>query len=126
MSQSFGFQRGKLIIPPVEIFHNIYYNPIMALDTGARVTVITPKLAEEMGINLDGIEPTVKLVGVAGSALAVEVTLDKVSILDLSVENVMAVCHPLPPGLGLDGASSDLTFSSISISPSTTIPRPSP
>jgi len=100
---TFRFQRGHLIIPPVMIEHEFEIRPAMAIDTGARVTVIAPRLAEEVGIELARLEPNVELFGVAGSAWAVEVQLRRVSILGLAVENVRAICHPLPPRLGLDG-----------------------
>lgn len=53
MKVSFPFQRGRLILPPVTIEHQYEVKPTMALDTGARTTIITPALAEEIGIELD-------------------------------------------------------------------------
>ncbi len=45
MNASFPFVRGRLILPPVEIRHRMAAWPLMALDTAARLTVVTPKLA---------------------------------------------------------------------------------
>jgi clan AA aspartic protease (TIGR02281 family) len=103
MIRSFGFEREGLLLPPIVITHQFMAIPSMAIDTGARVTMITPALASELGINLAGLKPTVQIVGVVGSARAIEVTLARISLLGIPVENVKALCHPLPPRLGLDG-----------------------
>ena len=75
----------------------------MVLDTGAQITMITPNLAAEAGIELTGNEPKVPIVGVTGSESMPLVALPRVSLLGMFVENLEAVCHPLPPRLGLDG-----------------------
>ncbi len=49
MSVSLPFTRGRLIIPPVEMWHSFPAWPTMALDTGARLTLIAPRIAEELG-----------------------------------------------------------------------------
>lgn len=75
----------------------------MALDTGSRLTFITPGVALEVGFEPADLEPTVRVVGVTGVEDAAEVVLRSVSVLGLAVENVRAVCRPLPPQLGLEG-----------------------
>ena len=75
----------------------------MALDTGARVTVITPRLARELGLEPDKVEPSVNVVSATGVARAAQLTLASVSILGAEVANLRVVCHPLPANLGLDG-----------------------
>ncbi len=103
MRVSFGFSRGSLIVPPVRIRQKILCDADMALDTGARVTVITPRLARELGFEPDEMEPTVKVVSATGSADAAELTLASVSVLTAEVRDLRVVCHQLPGALGLDG-----------------------
>jgi clan AA aspartic protease (TIGR02281 family) len=103
MSASFKFHRGRLIRLPVRIKHKFPSRPVMALDTGSSLMMITPRIAREIGLDLTSAKSKMPLVGVAGSAWAVEVTLARVSIMGMAVENVKALCHPLPPELGLDG-----------------------
>ncbi len=103
MRVSFGFSRGSLILPPVYIRERVVRRPDMALDTGARVTVITPRLARELGFEPDGMKATVKVVSATGSADAAELTLASVSVLTAEVRDLRVVCHPLPGALGLDG-----------------------
>jgi clan AA aspartic protease (TIGR02281 family) len=103
MSVSFSFSRGRLILPPAEILHNFPAQPKMALDTGARITVITPRIAEEIGFKLSEAGPAGKVTSATGDARAPLVTIKAVSILGLEVRNVRAICHALPPGLQLDG-----------------------
>ena len=103
MNVTFPFRRGHIMIPPVRIRHKYSYRPLMAMDTGARFTVISPRIAKEVGIDPTVLKPTVQIVGIAGSAWAVETTLASVSILGMPVENVKAIIHQLPTSLGLDG-----------------------
>jgi predicted aspartyl protease len=100
---SFPFQRGRLILPPIVLEHLFKVDPAMALDTGARRTIITPQLAEEVGITPDFKQGKVQVIGVAGSAWSAAAVVKRISILGLAVEQVEVVCHPLPPRLGLDG-----------------------
>lgn len=103
MRVSFGFSRGGLILPPVRIQQKTLCEPDMALDTGARVTVITPRLARELGLEPDEMTPTVKVVSATGSADATALTVASVSILTAEVRDLRVVCHALPGSLGLDG-----------------------
>jgi clan AA aspartic protease (TIGR02281 family) len=103
MSVSFGFARGKLILPPVHMRHAVQVRPVMALDTGARLTVITPRIAQELGFSPDELEPEVRIIGATGSASAAMLRVASVSLRGEEVRNVRVLCHPLPPMLGLDG-----------------------
>lgn len=103
MSASFSFQRGHLILPPVIIEHIFPVAPSMVLDTGARFTMITPGLAQELGVEFTGHERRLQVIGITGSAQAALVSLKRVTLLGLSIENHQALCHPLPERLGLDG-----------------------
>ena len=103
MKVSFPFPRGRLIVPPVRIRHSEVYQPDMALDTGARLTVIAPSLAREIGLEPDGTELTVSITGATGTSSAVLLRVRSISVLGIEVRNVRVICHPLPRRLGLDG-----------------------
>jgi predicted aspartyl protease len=103
MSVSFGFVRGKLIIPPVHMRHSAQARPVMALDTGARVTSITPRIAQELGFGPDELEPEVRIIGATGTGAASMLRVASVSVGGEEVRNVRVVRHPLPGALGLDG-----------------------
>ena len=75
MSVSFHFTRGRLIVVPVRMHvrEDLERRPLMTVDTGARLTVITPKLAQELRLEQDGTEPTASITGAVGTARAVVV-----------------------------------------------------
>ncbi len=74
----------------------------MALDTGARMTIIRPEVAEKIGIELRD-EPEARLVGIVGSASVTEGTIDAVSVLGHTVRGLTVVCQDLDPELRFDG-----------------------
>ena len=57
MKVASGFSRGRLIIPPVRMRHKYLREPVMALDTGARVSAIKPELAAALGFEPGEMEP---------------------------------------------------------------------
>jgi clan AA aspartic protease (TIGR02281 family) len=75
----------------------------MVLDTGSTLTMITPRAATEIGLDLSGPHSKMQVVGVAGSAWAARINLPRVSFMGIVVENLQALCYPLPSQLGLDG-----------------------
>jgi clan AA aspartic protease (TIGR02281 family) len=104
MTGSFSFRRGRLIIPPVRIRHDGYdFAPILALDTGAQTSVVTPELARAVGIDLDRMENAKKLYGVAGSGWAKRIILEQIDVANIPVRNVEALVYVLPPNFQLDG-----------------------
>ncbi len=74
----------------------------MVLDTGSRLSIVSPELAEEIGLDVRE-EPGTELVGVAGSAPLLKATVAEVSLLGETVRNLEVVCHPLHPALGFHG-----------------------
>jgi len=72
----------------------------MLLDTGARVSVITPKLAERLGFEPDEIKPTTTAVGAGGPVPAAPLVLPRVSVNGIAVHNLRVVCLTLAPELG--------------------------
>ena len=103
MSVSFRFFRGQLILVSVCMRHTFEREPVMALGTGARLTVITPKLADELGFEPNTIKPTVTVVGATGTASAALLKVASVSVGGVQLLNMPVICHELPPGLGLEG-----------------------
>ncbi len=103
MSVSFGFSRGRLIVVPVVMRHAYVCEPVMALDTGARLTVVTPKVARELGFEPDEMEREISVVGATGAEPAALLRVKSVSVLGEKVTNMRVLCHQLPPTLGLDG-----------------------
>jgi clan AA aspartic protease (TIGR02281 family) len=75
----------------------------MALDTGARMTVVTPRIAVDLGFGEAEVQPSVVITSATGEAPAAQLRIASVSVLGLEVRNVRALCYPLPPGLKLDG-----------------------
>ncbi|MHC4201041.1 MAG: retropepsin-like aspartic protease [Planctomycetota bacterium] len=102
MSISHPFRRGRIIVLPVHLRHKDEVSRKMALDTGARVTIIRPEIAEKIGIELRD-EPAARLVGVAGSAPVREGTIDAVSVLGHTVRGLKVACQELDADLGFDG-----------------------
>ncbi len=104
MNVSFPFTRGRLILAPVRLAHGAEWRrPTMALDTGARLTVITPAVADELGFNPDALEATMQIVGATGPASASFLTLDYVSVLGLAVTGHRVVCCRLADALCIEG-----------------------
>ncbi len=104
MTVSFPFTRGRLILAPVRLAHGAEWRrPTMALDTGARRTVVTPALADELGFDPDALEATTQIVSATGPASAGFITLDSVSVLGLRVTGLRVVCFPLARALGIEG-----------------------
>ncbi len=99
---SIRFQRGSLIVLPVRLIHQKEVRRKMILDTGARVTIVRPQVAEEIGLDLRPV-PGAELVGVAGSASVSVGTVDSVFVLGHTVRNLEVVCHPLHPDLPFHG-----------------------
>ncbi len=103
MSVSFPFTRGRLILPPVEMRHTFPAWPAVALDTGARLSVITPELARALGFEQDELKPTTRIVGATGPASGAALTVASVSLMGAEVKELRVVCYGLHPKLGLDG-----------------------
>ena len=57
-SFSCSFERGRPILVPASVRNRFECEAEMLFDTGARVSVITPKLAGELGFDPDEIKPT--------------------------------------------------------------------
>ncbi len=102
MSVSIRIQRGELIHVPVHLRHRAESFREMVLDTGSRLSIVAPDLAEKIGLDPQE-EPGAEIVGVAGSAPLLKATVAEVSLLGQTVRELEVICHPLHPALGLHG-----------------------
>jgi len=103
MTVSFRFTRGRLIARRVLLKHAYPAWPMMAIDTGARVSVVTPKVAQELGFDTGETEPTVNIIGATGKSGAALLRVASAAIMGQEVRNLRVLCHPLPAELQLDG-----------------------
>jgi predicted aspartyl protease len=74
----------------------------MAVDTGARLTIIRPDLAEEIGRDLRE-DPGSQIVGVGGTVPASRGVVDAVTFLGHTIRDVEVVCQDLHPRLAFHG-----------------------
>ena len=103
MTVSFGFSRGRLLIAPVRMRHKHVREPVMALDTGARVSAIIPEVAAALGFEPGEMEDDATVFGATGDAPASILKVASVSVLGLEVRNLRVICHELHPRFGLQG-----------------------
>ena len=103
MSVSFRFSRGRPILAPVRMRHRSVREPVMILDTGARVTAITSEFAAILGLEPEEREPALTAMSAAGPIPAALVRVASVSVLGLEVNNLPVICLDLPRGLGVQG-----------------------
>ncbi len=103
MTVSFRFSRKRLIIAPVLMRHRFAAQPVMALDTGARTSVIEPEVARALGFEQGEIEPAITVFGATGGAPGALLRVPSVSVLGLGVRNVRVICYKLHPRFGLQG-----------------------
>ncbi len=103
MTVSFTFSRGTLMIPPVMMRQRFVSQPVLALDTGARVSAITHEVAAALGFEPEEMEPNGTVFGATGEAPASILRVASVSVLGLEVKNLRVICHELHPRFGLQG-----------------------
>lgn len=82
---------------------NKKYMATFLVDTGASYTVITPEMAESIGIVIDDTTETVPITTANGTVSAPIVTLNNVSLGGLQVSNVEAVVADLGDNPQLSG-----------------------
>ncbi len=103
MTVSFGFSCGTLILTPVRMRHRSVREPVIALDTGARVSAIKPELALALGFAPEEIRPNTTVFGATGRAPATILSVPSVSILGLEVRDLRVICCDVHPDFGLHG-----------------------
>ena len=75
----------------------------MVLDTGATYTMIPWYIAEELGYNPAASKEFVSMTTASGTIEAPLITLDCVSILDMSLKSQKVIVHNLPESSHVDG-----------------------
>lgn len=102
MSIRIGIRRGELIYLPVRLGHRTSCRRMVIVDTGSRLSIVTPEVAGEIGLEARE-EPGRTLVAVAGSAPLRKATVSWVSLFGETVRGLEVICHPLHPALGFHG-----------------------
>ena len=74
---------------------------LVALDTGASITMIPPEVARDLGYDLSN--PNEHMITASGVVLIKRITVRKLTAIGETVENVDVVCHDLPEGSVIEG-----------------------
>ena len=74
---------------------------LVALDTGASITIIPTEVAVDLGYDLSN--PNEQMMTANGIVLANRITVRKLTAIGETVENVDVVCHDLPEGSIIEG-----------------------
>ena len=75
----------------------------LALDTGASTTIISTKVAKEIGYELSQITALASFGDASQTHLVPKVVLKSLSLADARVENIEALCYTIPEEYGIDG-----------------------
>lgn len=87
----------------VEVSLNDMHQSTFLVDTGAFACMITPELAETLGITPDPAEPPVMVHGLTGSSWGRRVTIPSIRVGEMEAQNVVAFVLPLPGMQGILG-----------------------
>ena len=74
---------------------------LVALDTGASITMIPLEVAMDLGYDLSS--PNEQMITASGVVLIKRITVRKLTAIGETVENVDVVCHDLPEGSVIEG-----------------------
>ena len=74
---------------------------LVALDTGASITMIPPEVATDLGYDLSN--PNEQMITASGVVLIKRITVRKLTAIGETVENIDVVCHDLPEGSIIEG-----------------------
>lgn len=74
---------------------------LVALDTGASITMIPTEVAMDLGYDLSN--PNEQMMTANGIVLANRITVRELTAIGETVENVDVVCHDLPEGSIIEG-----------------------
>ena len=75
----------------------------LALDTGASSTVISEKIAQEIGYDLSRVSKQTTFSDASQTHLVSEVTLKSLSLATARVENIKVLCYTMREEHGIDG-----------------------
>lgn len=91
---------GSLVVPTVLDGHVM---GTFIVDTGATYTVITPRMAKKLNVNITKDTPKISIVTANGIVKAPKVTVDSVTIGDVTVDNVEVIVKDLGGDILLGG-----------------------
>ena len=74
---------------------------LVALDTGASITMIPSEVATDLGYDLSN--PNEQMIIASGVVLIKRITVSKLTAIGETVEDIDVVCHDLPEGSIIEG-----------------------
>lgn len=80
-----------------------FRNVIVALDTGATITIIPTEVAVALGYDPANSNRQMQLLTASGTASAKLITARKLTAVGETVENIDVLCHDLPGNSGIKG-----------------------
>lgn len=95
-----------LIILPITISDinvDIFRDVIVALDTGATITIIPTEIAVALGYDPANSNRQMQLLTASGRAFAKLITVRKLTAVGETIEDVDVLCHDLPGNSGIKG-----------------------
>ena len=96
--KKFIFQRNKVIILPVKLVGPNGEKWTQAIfDTGATYSMFPPVVLKAIGYDLTKLSNTVKIITASSVEYVPMVKIPRLEIFGVSIENVTAVSHLLPP-----------------------------
>lgn len=75
----------------------------LVLDTGASYVTVATRLLESIGYDVEDPDRVIDITTASGIETVPVVTLASLTALGVSVPEVDAVCHDVPPGSGVEG-----------------------
>ena len=95
-----------LIVFPItvsDIGADVFRDVIVALDTGATITMIPTEIAVALGYDPASSNRQMQLLTASGTASAKLITVRKLTAIGETVENIDVLCHDLPGNSGVKG-----------------------
>ena len=80
-----------------------FRNVIVALDTGATITIIPTEIAVALGYDPVNSKRQMELLTASGTASAKLITVRKLTAIGETIENIDVLCHNLPGNSGIKG-----------------------
>lgn len=101
----FGLSNGLIVLrltvggTNVDSFRNVR----VALDTGASTTLIPTKIALDLGYDLSNPKEEAEIITGSGIELMKRITVQRLTAIGETVENIDVLCHDLPADAIIDG-----------------------